>query len=646
LALLVIGLSAVTTVLGLLRARPLWLMVETGVILAIAAIPEGLPAVTTVALAAGVRRMARARSLVRRLSSVETLGSVSVICTDKTGTLTENVMRVTQLQLPSRTLVVTGSGYSPEGEFLWEGQRLDTRRDPELKRLLQVAAHCNNAELESHAGWHVHGSPTEGALLALAAKGGTSRDEGAAPFTRVKELAFTSDRKLMAVVGTDEDGRVWSLVKGSPEVLLPRCRSLANGDTDLPLSPEDRSRLGQQSRSLGETGHRVIALAARTLPSLDEITAAEDDLTWLGVVALMDPPRAGVKEAIQALDQAGIRTVMVTGDQKGTATAVARELGVFEPGDLCLDSAELARYVEEHRWEDLHRTVVFARVTPRDKLSVVKALRAAGHSVAMTGDGINDAPAMKAADIGIAIGSKSADVAKESADLVVTNADYGALPAAVAEGRQIYANIRRAIQFLLLCSFSTIWLMMFSLLANLALPMNPLQILWLNLAVHIFPGIALALVPGEEGLMKRAPRDPRDRLLSWKQTLLIAARSLVVAAAAVWVYTSEHESGHLAHAQTLVMGTLAVTLLLQMLAGLSEREPFFRMTRSLRPTFWLAFAGGLAIQLLAIYWGLLGGVLQTVPLSLVDWQRIAMVAVATLLVVEAAKALLPRLKLA
>ena len=297
--------------------------------------------------------------------------------------------------------------------------------------------------------------------------------------------------------------------------------------------------------------------------------------------------------------------------------------------------------MEEHRWADLHRTVVFARVTPQDKLSIVKALKAAGHIVAMTGDGINDAPAMKVADIGIAIGSNSADVAKEAADLVVTDADYGALPAAVAEGRQIYANIRRAIQFLLLCSFSTIWVMLFSIVANLELPMSPLQILWLNLAVHVFPGIALALVPGESGLMQRRPRDRREPLLSWRHTALIGVRSLVVAAAAIWIYASEHVSGHLRHAQTLVMATLAVTLLLQMFSALSERQPFFRMTHSLRATFWLALGGGLAIQLAAVYWTLLGGVLQTVPLSASDWQRIAVAALAALLAVEAAKRIQP-----
>ena len=426
---------------------------------------------------------------------------------------------------------------------------------------------------------------------------------------------------------------------------MSRCTDVLSGETPVPLAPEERSRLLEQSRSLGESGHRVLAMAFRPLPSSEAVEEAEEGLTWMGLVGIMDPPRAGVREAIAALRGAGIRTVMVTGDQKTTAAAVAEGLGLLEPGDICLDSTELAQYVSERRWEDLHRTAVFARVTPGDKLAIVKALKAAGQYVAMTGDGINDAPAMKAADIGIAIGSKSADIAKESADLVVTDADYGSLPAAVAEGRQIYMNIRRAVQFLLLCSFSTIWVMLFSVLTNLALPMNPLQILWLNLAVHIFPGIALALVPGETGLMRASPAGPAGPAPVLEADGIIAAKSLVVAGAALWVYTDEHETGHLSHAHTLVMATLATSLLLQMFAGLSEREPFFRMGRCLRPVFWFALAGGVTIQTLAIYWPLLAGILQTVPLSLQDWSLVASMSLVVLATVEAAKAGMPRLRM-
>ncbi|MGZ5425589.1 MAG: cation-translocating P-type ATPase, partial [Thermoanaerobaculia bacterium] len=330
LALLAIGLSALVTILGLLRDRPFWLMLETGVILAIAAIPEGLPAVTTIALAAGVRRMAKADTLVRRLSSVETLGCTSVICTDKTGTLTENVMRVTRVVLPGRDLDVSGARYEPTGEFLEGGQPVAPGEDPALRRLLEIAAVCNDARLESHdEGWHVHGSSTEGALLALAGK----RKIDTGSFQRVSAIGFSSARKRMAVVARDPDGRLWSFVKGSPEVVVALAASALVRGAEEPLDAQGRERLLARAHSLGESGYRVLALAYRRLDPEDPPEAAEEALTWAGLVGLIDPPRANVRGAIEALRGAGIRTVMVTGDQKGTAMAVANELAIAGPGD-------------------------------------------------------------------------------------------------------------------------------------------------------------------------------------------------------------------------------------------------------------------------------------------------------------------------
>ncbi len=343
---------------------------------------------------------------------------------------------------------------------------------------------CNDARLEDHDGWHIHGSSTEGALLALSRKGGGDAAAPSERFERLHEIAFTSARKRMAVVVRDAAGGLWMFVKGSPEALLPLCsRVLDSAGRERPLGSEERSRLLARSHEIGESGHRVLAFAFRSLELPGAPEPAEVDLTWVGLAGLDDPPRAGVREAIAQLRGAGIRTVMVTGDQKGTAMAVARELEIAGSGDLCVDSGELAELVRERRWEDLRHTAVFARVSPEDKLSIVRALKAAGHVVAMTGDGINDAPALKAADIGIAIGRRAADVAREASDLVVTTGDYGTLPTAVAEGRQIYANIRRSVHFLLLCSFSTIGVMLASVVANLPLPMSPLQVLWLNLVV-------------------------------------------------------------------------------------------------------------------------------------------------------------------
>jgi Ca2+-transporting ATPase len=636
LALLAIGLSALVTILGLLRDRPFWLMLETGVILAIAAIPEGLPAVTTIALAAGVRRMAKADSLVRRLSSVETLGCTSVICTDKTGTLTENVMRVTRVALPGRDLDVTGTRYEPTGEFLEGGRSVAPGEDRSLRRLLEIATVCNDARLESHdEGWHVHGSSTEGALLALAGKGKVD----AGGFQRLSAIGFSSARKRMAVLARDAEGRLWSFVKGSPEAVTPCATSVLVGGAEEPLDAEGRERLLARAHSLGESGHRVLALAYRHLDPADTPEAAEEALTWVGLVGLIDPPRANVRGAIEALRGAGIRTVMVTGDQKGTAMAVANELAIAGPGDLCLDSAELALYVEEHRWEDLRKTAVFARVTPEDKLSIVHALREAGRIVAMTGDGINDAPALKAANIGIAIGLASADVARASSDFVVTSGDYATLPAAVAEGRQIYANIRRAVHFLLLCSLSTIMVMLVSVVTNLPLPMSPLQILWLNLVVHIFPAVALALVPGERDVMKRPPRDPKEPLLTWVATGRTALKSAVVAAVVLWSYTAGGGRHEGPRGQTLVMATLALTLLAQSFATLSDAQPFWRMRSSLAPAFWLALAGGLCLQGLALHWQPLASVLLTEPLSLADWFRVLGMSLVALAAVEAGKRL-------
>jgi Ca2+-transporting ATPase len=638
LAAVAIVLSAAVALLGILRGRSIWTMLETGGILAIAAIPEGLPAVTTIALAVGVRRMARAQSLVRRLASVETLGCTSVICTDKTGTLTENVMRVTRIWLSDRELEVTGRGYSPEGEIRENGSAVSADDDPALRRLLEIAALCNNARLEAHGGWHIHGSSTEGALLALARKGGAN---AAAGLERLDEIAFTSRRKRMAVVVRERDGRRRILVKGSPESLLALCSRVLEADGERPLGPEERGRLRTRAHELGERGHRVLAFAFRSLETDEAPETAENDLTWVGLAGIEDPPRAGVREAIGRLRGAGIRTVMITGDQKGTAMSVARELGIAGPADLCVDASEFAALVRERRWEDLRRTAVFARVSPEDKLSIVRALEAAGHVVAMTGDGINDAPALKAADIGIAIGGRAADVAREASDIVVTSGDYGTLPEAVAEGRQIYANIRRSVHFLLLCSLSTIGVMLASVVANLPLPMSPLQVLWLNLVVHIFPAVALVVIPGETDLLRRPPRDPREPLLTWRATGMIGLRSGVVAAVVLWLFTASANREGGVRSQTLAMATLALVLLMQSFAALTEQRPFWRMTRSLTPPFWLALSGGLLLQALAVFWAPLASILPTARLAPTDWIRVLGMSVLALAIVEAGKALWP-----
>jgi Ca2+-transporting ATPase len=317
--------------------------------------------------------------------------------------------------------------------------------------------------------------------------------------------------------------------------------------------------------------------------------------------------------------------------------AIGRELGLFTEGDLCLSSNELADFVRLHRWADIRRVTIFARVSPEDKLTIVRALQDAGHYVGMAGDGINDAPALKASDIGVAIGAKSADVAKEASDLIVTDGNYNTIPAAVREGRQIYFNIRRAVAYLLLCSFSTIGVMIVSVVSNLPLALTPLQILWLNLAVHIFPGIALAFVKAEPNLMNQKPRHPKERLLPWRSMVWVTVKSIVVTCTAIWAYASEQSTGHLVHAQTIVMTTLAFALLFQMFSGLSDSQSIFRMRESLSWTFWLAFSGGITVQITAIQWPWLSQILGTTSLSLSELLWVLFLSLGNLLIVEILK---------
>ncbi|MDD5305106.1 MAG: cation-translocating P-type ATPase, partial [Elusimicrobia bacterium] len=569
LALLVIALSVGVTIAGLASGQAFFEMLETGFLLAIAAIPEGLPAVYTVALAGGVRRMVRARALVRRLSAVEVLGSVDVICTDKTGTLTENVMRAAELSLPGRRIEITGSGYIPEGGFFIENREFSIEKDRNLQRLLWIGSLCNNAVLEPHDGWHIHGSPTEGALLTLAAQGGLDLEQLKGRHERLSESPFTSERKRMGVVVKDAGGRRWSLVKGAVGSVLPLCRAIDGETGEAPLSEQARAELRAETERLGAQGLRVLAFAYRELKTDAELAEAETGLVWVGMAGLLDPPRRGAAGSVLALRRAGVRTIMVTGDQKATALAIAKRIGLPGGEERCRDAKELNDILAREAHEELKQITVFARVAPEDKLKLVLALKRLGHVVAMTGDGINDAPALKAADIGIAMGSNSSDVAKEASDLVVTDADYSTVTAAVDEGRKIYANLRRAVRFLLLCSLANIGLMLGAVLLRMPLAMTALQILWLNLVVHIFPGIALAIAPNKRMFLEDQPRPRSAPLLSWREIGAIALKSTALSAAAFAVFAWFH-AADLPLARTLGMTTLGVGLLLQVFPSLSD----------------------------------------------------------------------------
>ena len=489
-----LALVAVIFVLQLVRGEKLAHTFLMAVSLAVAAVPEGLPAVVTIALALGLQRMVKRNALIRRLASVETLGSVTVICSDKTGTLTRNEMTVTEIVAGGRSYHVTGTGYAPEGEFIArEADRADPQIDPDLALALTIASWCNNAQLkspnETSERWRIVGDPTEGALIVAARKAGITRDTHRRV---IHEIPFDSERKLMSVVVRDAERGAAIYTKGAPEILLDRCASEQRDGDIAPLSPARREQLLQLSRAMADRALRVLGLATRGTNEQAK-DYREQDLIFAGLVGMIDPPREEARVAVAKCRSAGIRPVMITGDHPATALAVARQSGIAGEQELAVSGAELDAFSDEELSAGVDTVSVYARVSPEHKLRVVKALRARGQVVAMTGDGVNDAPAVKMADIGIAMGITGTDVTKEASDMVLTDDNFASIVNAVEEGRGIYDNIQEFVHYLLSCNASEIALVLFAALIDWPVPLLPIQLLWINLVTDGLPALALAM---------------------------------------------------------------------------------------------------------------------------------------------------------
>ncbi|MEK6851130.1 MAG: cation-translocating P-type ATPase, partial [Candidatus Thermoplasmatota archaeon] len=512
----------------------------TAVSLAVAAIPEGLPAVVTITLALGLQRMAKRQALIRKLPAVEALGSATVICSDKTGTLTLGEMNARTALADGAYVQVEGVGFSPEGRLLRDGMPVSMSPGSALAKLLQAAALNNDASLtKGEKGWKVQGDGTEGALLALAARGGIRREGLEKALPRVGEIPFTSERKMMTTIhaplGPEDlvrlrampdadreafvsgiEGRV-AYVKGAPERVLEKCsRILLNGQV-RPLAAEERDDLLEENESLALDGLRVLAFAYRELPAgLHDLSeeALERDLVFLGLAGMMDAPRPDAIRAIQECKDAGIEVVMITGDQKLTAVAVAREMGILGEGEAALTGEELDALDREEFESSVERVRVYARVNPEHKLRIVDAFKRQGQVVAMTGDGVNDAPALKKADLGIAMGITGTDVAKESADMILTDDNFASIVHAVEEGRVVYDNIRKFVRYMLSTNSGEVLLIFVAALLGMPLPLIPIQILWVNLITDGFPALALGVEPEEKGVMARKPRRPKESILS------------------------------------------------------------------------------------------------------------------------------------
>jgi Ca2+-transporting ATPase len=627
---------------GIARGEDASLMFLTAVSLAVAAIPEALPAVVTIALALGAQRMARQNALIRKLPAVETLGSVTVICSDKTGTLTQGRMMVERVWTPAGEYTIDGDGYEPAGRIAGDGSDVVVDPQSALGLLVRTAALCNDAVLvapaTSDGAWTVAGDPTEGALLALAAKAGTPPDELRESVPRVEEVPFDSERKLMTTVHRAPGAEVaFIATKGATESVMEVVATVVDGDGRRDLTEADRSSLLAAAERFAAAGYRVLALAGG---EADEATwrrtdRLERDLTFYGLVAMADPPRPESQPAVAACRDAGITPVMITGDHPATATAIADRLAIAE-GREVVTGRRLAEDPDEVLAEHVDDIAVYARTTPEQKLDIVHALKNAGHVVAMTGDGVNDAPALRSADIGVAMGVMGTEVAKEAADMVLTDDNFATIVAAVSEGRRIYDNIRRFVRYTLTSNTGEIWVMLLGPFFGLPLPLLPVHILWVNLVTDGLPGLALGIEQAERGVMKRPPRPPTESIFArglWQHVLIVGLiMGMIPLALGIWGDATERPW------QTMVFTSLALLQLGNALAVRSEHESLRSLGLMTNRFLLLAVVGTLVLQVLIIYVPFAQELLETEALSLLELGVVMAASTGVLLIVEAEKA--------
>jgi P-type Ca2+ transporter type 2C len=661
----VIALVMIATILLVQNVRGLSAIFDVlilGVALAVAAVPEGLPAVVTAVLSLGVQRMAKRKAIVRHLAAVETLGSASIIATDKTGTLTKNEMTVRVVVTASDRVTFTGTGYAPEGEMRRDdGEAIKGALQFELRRALATADRASNAVLQKRDGrWSVQGDPTEGALIVAARKAGLHADELDARFNRIAEVPFSSERKLMSTLHSDVEtpDSVFALTKGAPGILLDRCSWELVGKDAKPLTAGRRSEILKTNDGLADQALRTLGVAFRQLPkgvpggeTFDE--SVEHDLVFLGLIGMIDPPRDEAREAVAQAKAAGIRPIMITGDHPRTAAVIAAELGI-STGGRAVTGAELGRMTEERLDQTVREVSVYARVNPEHKLRIVKALQREGMMVAMTGDGVNDAPALKTADIGIAMGITGTDVSKEAADMVLADDNFATIVAAVEEGRAIFSNIRKFLRYLLSSNVGEVMTMFFGVLlagvigltagegSGVALPLLATQILWINLVTDGAPALALGVDPADLGTMNKPPRPKGEGVITRRMWAGIFFVGAVMAAGTLIILDASlpggliEGPGPLRYGQTMAFTTLMLFQLFNVFNARSDERSAFE---GLFTNYWLWGAVGLSLVLhgAVVYIPMLQEAFSTTNLSLSDWLYCAAVASSVLWLRELSK---------
>jgi P-type Ca2+ transporter type 2C len=627
--------GAAVTGLGVIQGVPLSRMIMTGIALAIAAVPEGLPAVATIALAVGVHRMARRNALVRRLPSVETLGSVTVVCADKTGTLTAGQMAVAAVWTGNRMIDVDSAGSERSSEFSCASRPLNPRDEPLLMDTLRIGMLANRAGISGDStDGAARGDPTELALLAAAVEVGLDRQSLLRDAPELGEVPFSSERMLMATFHGAGAGRMEACIKGAPDRILALSTRIASREGDLPLDELRLSEASEQNRAMASAGLRVLAVARA---SVTEASAdALRELVLVGLVGLRDPPAPGVKQTIRLLRDAGIRTVMITGDQPHTAEAVARQLGMLDQGDHVLTGSALAAAGDPPHRMLLTSAKAYSRVTPDQKLQIVSAYQAAGEVVAMLGDGVNDAAALKKADVGVAMGLSGTDFAKEVAAIVLQDDRFSTIGVAVEEGRIIYDNIRKFVFYLFSCNLAEVLVLIAAGVLGMPVPFTPLQILWLNMVTDTFPALALALEPADAGVMRRPPRDPGAVILSRPFLGRVAFYGLLMAFSSLAAFAiGLHLEGDSARATTIAFMTLALAQTFHLGNARSDQHVINRARFSSNPYALGAVVLVVALQLLAVEVPPLARLLGTVPLRGADWAIVLPLAAMAALVGQA-----------
>ena len=640
--------SALLLAMGLWRGGRAWhLTLLEAVSFAVAAIPEGLPAITTIALALGMQRMARRRVIIRRMAAVESLGAVSVICTDKTGTLTQNQMTVRAVYAGRQRYQVSGEGYAPEGQFQKEdGTSLAKQALPPcILELLETALLCNNATLQREADeksggmiYRILGDPTEGALLSLAEKGGLDVEAIRRAHLRLCELPFDSERKRMTVVTQDAQGRVTARVKGGVDSLLPLCTHLAEEEGMRDLCDEDRAAIVAEAERLGQMALRVLLFAKRENPQQG---SEEQQLIFLGLLAMLDPPREGVRKAIADCRQAGISVVMVTGDHPMTAQAIAQEIGLLQPGDKVLVGSELAAMRFPELQERVGSIRVFARTTAEQKLDIIRALKANGQIVAMTGDGVNDAPALREAHVGVAMGCAGTEVARQAAAIVVTDDNFATIVTGIREGRAIYRNIQKFIYYLLSSNAALTIAVFATAFLPGGLPLTPLMILAINLVTNGLPALALGIDPPDDTQMKERPRENTTGLFRIYDYLGIAYAGLIMAipAIALYFFSFNGEQQTPAWSRAMAFAVLGIGPLFHVWNCRSKDLSLFSQRPILRWPIVAACLSSAALQILFCALPALRPIFHTYPLSIFDWLLVLMMSALVIPMVEIAKAI-------